>query len=315
MSSVGSKSKKEAYDKTFSKPENSNVMEYAYFPGCSLDATAREYDISFRATASAVDIRLREIPGWICCGSTPAYLTDSILASVLSIKNLIWPEKENLNVITPCASCFSRLTLANMKVQSNTETLSKINRIINSDYQGRVRILNTLDVLGRAEVLEIIKHRTKKKLSGLKVACYYGCLLTRPRKIDVPDAENPDSMDKICAAAGAETVEWPHKTECCGAGFSISKTEIVIKLTHDILKMAKAAGADCIAVACPLCQVNLDMRQKRIEKGYKIKIDLPIMYVTQITGLALRIPGKDLGLNKLIVEPYELLKRKGLLDD
>lgn len=287
-------------------------MEYAYFPGCSLDSTAREYDISFRATASAVDIRLEEIPDWICCGSTPAYLTDSTLAAVLPIKNLIWPEKENLDVVAPCASCFSRLKLANLEVQSDIEMLSKINRIINGNYQGRVRILNTLDVLGKAEVLETIKHKVKRNLSGLKVACYYGCLLTRPQKIDVPDAENPDSMDKICAAVGAEAVDWPHKTECCGAGFSISKTEIVIKLTHDILEMAKAARADCIAVACPLCQANLDMRQKRIENEYKTKFNLPVMYITQITGLALGIPGKNLGLDKLIVEPYELLKRKGL---
>lgn len=289
-------------------------MKYAYFPGCALESTAKEYDISSRTIFAKLNIDLYEIPDWTCCGSTPSHQVSNQLSVALPIKNLIWPEKEGLNVVAPCASCFSRLKLSNLKVQNDLCLLDEINKIIGNDYQGKVKILNILDVLNQEVVLDTIKKSIKKKLSGLKTACYYGCLLTRPREIvDAVSIENPVSMDNICETLGAEPLEWPYKTECCGASFSITSPEIVIKLTHDILEMAKAAGADCVAVACPLCQSNLDMRQSKIEKEYNTKFNIPIVYITQLVGLALGIPYKELGLDKLIVEPYGVLETKGLL--
>ena len=289
-------------------------MKYAYFPGCALESTAKEYDISSRTIFAKLNIDLYEIPDWTCCGSTPSHQVSNQLSVALPIKNLIWPEKEKLDVVAPCASCYSRLKLSNITVQNDSKLRDKINQIIGDDYHGKVKIFNILDVLNQEVVLDTIKKNIKKNLSGLKIACYYGCLLTRPREIvDAVSIENPVSMDNICKTLGAEPLEWPYKTECCGASFSITSPEIVIKLTHDILEMAKAAGADCVAVACPLCQSNLDMRQSKIEKEYNTKFNLPIVYITQLVGLALGIPYKELGLDKLIVEPYRVLETKGLL--
>jgi heterodisulfide reductase subunit B len=158
-----------------------------------------------------------------------------------------------------------------------------------------------------------IAQTIRRPLAGLKVACYYGCLLTRPPEItNFDDAENPTLMDRLMETAGATALEWPHKTECCGASYSITDASIVLELSNEILAMAKAAGADCIATACPLCQLNLDMRQKDIEARFGRQYQLPVFYFTQLLGLAMGCPAEELSLGSLVVEPQELLAAKGI---
>lgn len=290
-------------------------MKYAYFPGCSLHSTSKEYDISTRAVAQALGIELCEIPGWVCCGASSAHVTLHYLSLVLPIKNLLITRSTGTNELAVCcAACFNRLKIANYIIQTDEEKRDKINELLKSQYEGEIQTKHFLEIIVKEYNLEKILEKVTHKLTGLKVACYYGCLLVRPSKImEFDDAENPQMMDKLITALGAESIDWPYKVECCGASFSLTKTDIVLKLGNDILQMAKESGADCLAVACPLCQSNLDLRQGEIEKKYGSKFNIPILYFTQLLGLALGIEAKKLGLKKHIVSPQNLLKEKELV--
>lgn len=290
-------------------------MKYAYFPGCSLHSSSKEYDISTRAVAQALGIELCEIPDWICCGASAAHVTLHSLSLVLPIKNLLITRSTGANELAVCcAACFNRLKIANYIIQTDEEKRDKINELLKSQYEGEIQTKHFLEIIVKEYNLEKILEKVTHKLTGLKVACYYGCLLVRPPKImEFDDAENPQMMDKLITALGAESIDWPYKVECCGASFSLTKTDIVLKLGNDILQMAKESGADCLVVACPLCQSNLDLRQGEIEKKYDSKFNLPILYFTQLLGLALGIEAKKLGLKKHIVSPQNLLKEKELV--
>jgi len=290
-------------------------VKYAYFPGCSLHSTAKEYDISARAVAGALGIELLEIPDWVCCGATPAHLTLHLLSLALPVKNLLAAKKlGNYEVATCCAACFSRLKIANKFMEDDLEHRGNVEEIVGAKYSGEVKVRHFLDILVNVFGLKNINQRVTKKLSGLKVACYYGCLLTRPPEVtQLDDLEDPHLMDDLMKIIGAEPVQWPYKTECCGASFSLTKTDIVLKLSGDILQMAQDEGAQAIVVACPLCQSNLDLRQGMINKQYKKKFNIPVFYFTQLLGLALGIEGTKLGLEKHLVNPLPLLREKGII--
>jgi len=289
-------------------------MRYAYFPGCSSLSTAKPYDMSAREISRSLGIDLVEIPDWICCGASSAHATSDLLSLALPATSLAKAEKMGLDVVTSCAACFSRLKVANKIMSSDSDRKRKVNQIIQDNYQGDIEVKHFLDVLVSEYGLKALEEEVRIKLRGLKVACYYGCLLTRPPKVmEFDDPEDPKSMDELVETLGAEPVSWPYKMECCGASLSISKPEIVIRLAHDILKMAKDEGAECIAVACPLCQSNLDLYQGDIKRKYGIEPNLPVLYFTQLVGLSLGISPKRLGLKKHMVNPFPLLKAKGLV--
>jgi heterodisulfide reductase subunit B2 len=207
------------------------------------------------------------------------------------------------------------LKIANKFMESDPVHREKVEEIVGAKYSGEVQVKHFLDILVNVFGLKNISQRVTKKLSGLKVACYYGCLLIRPPEVtQLDDLEEPHLIDDLMKTAGVEPVQWPYKTECCGASFSLTKTDIVLKLSGDILQMAHDEGAQAIVVACPLCQSNLDLRQGMINKKYKKNFNMPIFYFTQLLGLALGInPGK-LGLEKHIVSPLNLLKERGIVD-
>ncbi|MGA1825617.1 MAG: CoB--CoM heterodisulfide reductase iron-sulfur subunit B family protein [bacterium] len=285
-------------------------MKFAYYPGCSLHSTAKEYDISTRVVCKELGIELQEIPDWICCGSTPAHNKDFLLSLALPISNCIWAEKEGLDIIAPCASCYSRLKISSLEVKKDRELLERVNMTIDADYQGKINILSPLQVFSDRQSLELIMPRIKRDLSSLKVACYYGCLFSRPKEVTgIEDVENPDQMDRIMESIGAESIDWSHKTECCGASLAITQSNICQRLVGEIMDAALYAKADCIAVACPLCQSNLDLRQ---QKGGKSS--LPIFYITQLIGLALGISPSELGLRHLVILPHPLLLSKGIIN-
>lgn len=252
-------------------------------------------------------IELEEIPDWNCCGATSAHSLNRDLALALPLRNLAKAEAMGLDVVTPCAACFSRLKSASATAKSDPELLQRMADEYGISYKGTVNVHSLLSVVyGLGE--EEIKSHVKRELTGLKVAAYYGCLLLRPPDVaDFDDPENPESLDTIISSLGAEAVVWPYKTECCGASLSISKSDVVVKLAHDILSMAKQAGANCVATACPLCQGNLDMRQSDIEKKYGEKYGMPIFFFTQLMGLAFGLWEGDLGLKKLMVSPDAVL--------
>lgn len=286
-------------------------MKYAYFPGCSLHSTAKEYDLSAREVAFALGIELQEIPDWICCGATPAHITMHLLSLVLPVKNLLKAKAMgSYEVATCCAACFSRLKIADDFMQNNPEHRAKVNEIVGQNYQGEVKVRHFLDIIVNEYGLKNLQQKVVDKLSGLKVACYYGCLLTRPHEVtQLDDLEEPHLMDDLMKTIGVEAVSWPYKTECCGASFSLTRTDIVLKLSGDILQMAYDEGAQAIVVACPLCQSNLDLRQAAIKKKFKKDFDMPIFYFTQLLGLSLGIDPKKLGFDKHIVNPAKLLEK------
>jgi heterodisulfide reductase subunit B len=289
-------------------------LEYAYFPGCSPQGSAREYDRSARAVCGRLGIGLSEIPDWICCGSHPAHIFHEILSIALPVKSLLNAKGMGGDVLTLCPSCFNSLKTANLKMRSDSTIRERVNRVLQGDYRGELRVRHLLEVLGNDYGDERLKDKIEKPLDGLKVVSYYGCLLARPKEIvNFDDAEDPVMMDELLRLAGAETIPWPYKTECCGMSFALSRPEIVIRLSGNILTMAKESGAECIVVGCPLCHANLDMRQSEIERDRGIELGLPIFYFTQLLGLGLGIPPEDLGLKRHIVNPYPLLRRKGLL--
>ncbi|MDO8588530.1 MAG: CoB--CoM heterodisulfide reductase iron-sulfur subunit B family protein [Armatimonadota bacterium] len=285
-------------------------MKYAFFPGCSLESTARDFQMSTLAVAQALGIELQEIPDWSCCGSSPAHSTDALLAASLPARNLAAARRLEKDVVVCCAACYSRLAAANKALADDENLRIEVSKVIGEMYGGTVRVRHFLQVLREDLGIAEIRKLVTRSLGGLRVACYYGCLLTRPRELSiVSDPEDPQLMEELLAAAGATPVEWPFKTECCGASFSITRTDTVKRLSGEILKMAKESGADCVVVACPLCQNNLDLRQADIAAAIGKEIGLPVFYFTQLLGRALGLSDEALGIGKLMTSPEKVLAR------
>ncbi len=290
------------------------MTRYAYFPGCSLSSSASDYHLSLNYVMKALGIDLVEVRDWVCCGASSAHATSHLLSIALPVLNLSHAEKDGFDkLIAPCPTCLSRFKTANAELERDDDLRKKIHEIFDDQYQGKVKACHPLQVF-----LEIgfdkIRERIRKKMKGLKVACYYGCTLTRPpHTAQFDNVEDPQSMDDIVRALGGETIDWSYKTECCGASMTFTRSDIVLKLSNDLLREAKEAGADAIAVACPLCQANLDARQGQIGEAYQAHYEIPILYFTQLMGLAFGAYPKEVGLQKLITSPREALGAAGVI--
>jgi heterodisulfide reductase subunit B len=285
-------------------------MRYAYFPGCSAESTARDMHQSTLAVARALGIELVEPKGWTCCGATAGHQTDPFLAVSLPAANLAKVQDLKLDMVVSCAACFSRMKVANHEITAHPGMRDQVGQALERDYDGSVNVRHFLEVLLDDVGLKAVSRAVKKPLKNLKVACYYGCLLVRPPKIlKFDDPENPTSLDRLVKAMGGQSLDWPCKVECCGGGLSLSRTDVVVNLTDSILDMACQAGADCIAVSCPMCQVNLDLRQQDINKQTGKNYHLPILYITQLLGLSLGLRPDDLGFEKLMVPASTVLEK------
>ena len=291
-----------------------SALRYSYYPGCSLHASAREYDLSTRSLFRALGITLTEVPDWLCCGATPAHNVDELLSLSLCAKNLALAKDVEGDLAVACASCFSRLKTTQHHLAKNDIKRRQVEKAIDAPFAQGKAVRHLLDILAADVGLERLSAATQKPLSGLKVACYYGCLLTRPPEVSqLDDCETPTIMERVIAAAGAETVDWSHRMECCGANFTLSRPGVILNLSGQILASARDAGADCLMVACPLCHGNLDIRQQGIEKACRERFDLPVFYLTQLLALAVGAPSAGLGFDSMMVSPLPLLKKKKLL--
>lgn len=283
-------------------------MKFSYYPGCTLHSTAVEYDTSTKAVCRVLGIELVPIPGWACCGATSAHSVNELLAYALpahTINNADQPA-----IIAPCAACYNRLRYTDYALNGNVELRRRVEEVLGKPYKTGVAIRHLLDVIANDISIADIKNLVKTPLTGLRVVCYYGCLLTRPRAVAAfDDMEEPRAMDRLMAACGAEVSDWPHRTLCCGAAFSLSRTDIVYRMTGKILAAAARAGADAVVVACPMCQSNLDLRQKKIRHDIKLPREIPCVYFTQLLGLAFNIPVKELAFDKLLVNPSTIIKK------
>jgi heterodisulfide reductase subunit B2 len=276
----------------------------AYYPGCSLHSTARELDESFRATAEALDLRLLEIPGWVCCGNSAVHSTNRLLGAALPVNELA--KVEQLmgleSVAVPCAACFSRFMAGNHEMK-DPETAADILAVVGHPYEGSVKVRNLVDVYHDEIGLPTLEAQALRPFDGLRVACYYGCLLSRPPKVTLAeDPEYPTHMDEVVEAIGCKAVQWNYKTDCCGASLALCEQDMVVDLTRRILRDARDCGAEAVAVACPLCQVNLDTRQGGIAKKYGDWQHMPIIYLSQLVGRAIGVSDAQLGLKKHMVD-------------
>ncbi|WP_027363903.1 CoB--CoM heterodisulfide reductase iron-sulfur subunit B family protein [Desulfotruncus alcoholivorax] len=285
-------------------------MRYAYFPGCCDHTSGREYDISTRALCHALDVELVEIPGWSCCGSTPGHSTSHLLGIALAARNLALVAEMGLDCTASCAACYQRLAMANVEMQNDPRLCEKINWITGKTYHGGVKVKSIVEIIAELNPEQIIS-RLVKPLENLKIAVYYGCLMVRPKAVQVDDPENPLVMDHLLEAVGAKTVDWGSKTECCGASLAISNDDVVLKLTSKILADAARAGADCIATGCPLCHFNLDMRQKKINQVFGTDYQLPVFYFTQLIGLAIGLTPDNLSFNTHFIDTSKVLELVG----
>ncbi len=290
-------------------------MKIAYYPGCSLHSTGIEYDLSTKQVCRELGIELVEVKDWICCGSTPAHEYDELMSLALPAKNLALAVQtdESKQICAPCASCYSRLKFTQARLKD--EKLRKdVEYVIDTKFPENIEILNILDVIVEKSVLDTVASKVVRNLGGIKVACYYGCLMTRPPKITGKEQfENPTDMESVIETLGAETLDWNRKTFCCGASFALTQTDVVLELTRKVLADAESVGADVISVGCPLCHANLDGRQQQINNKFEASFNIPILYFTQLIGLALGIKAKDLGLFKHLTEVDDFLKERELI--
>ena len=267
-----------------------------YYPGCSLHGGGRELDMSLRAVCRVAGVELREVDDWSCCGATAAHNLSHELAVALPCRNLALAEEQGLTeLLAPCAACFSRLKGTNVRLARNAELAGRMREITGHDYRGTVRVLNLNEFVARL-LAEGLAAKLPSPLA-LKVAAYYGCLLSRGQDIvEGQDAENPNGMEAALQAAGCQVVDWNLATECCGGGFSMSLTAAVTSLSGAILRDARSAGAQAIVTACPMCHSNLDMRQKGMG-DFEGASRMPVLYLTEVLGLAAGLEPKALGLN------------------
>jgi heterodisulfide reductase subunit B len=277
-------------------------MTLGFYPGCSLKGSSREYAESVLAVAKAFDIAIEEIQDWNCCGATAAHNMNRELSLALPARILSLAEKQGLTeIVVPCAACYSRLTVTQHELAADQTLKARISEVNGMEYKGSVTILNIIQMLDKY-ITPRLEGKVVKPFNK-KVACYYGCLLVRPHEILKFDREeDPQSMDELMLKAGATPIDWAFKTECCGAGLSVSRTHSVGKLSGLIVGDAKDRGAEAIIVACPMCHSNLDMRRKEINEYLGEKVDIPVLYVTQALGLAIGLDKKELGLNRHFVK-------------
>jgi heterodisulfide reductase subunit B len=286
-------------------------MKVSYYPGCSLEGTAKsDYAESLHAISKAFDLQLEEVPDWHCCGASAAHSINHRASIELAGNILLQAEKlPHQDLLVPCPMCFNRLkTAANALKQEHAQNYRM------SLDEGVPNIWGFAEYFSTGPMLEQISQKVTNPLKDLKVVCYYGCMANRPPEItEAEDHENPQIMERILDKLGATVIDWPYKTDCCGASMVLSKPGIVHVLVGKLYDMARRAGADAVVVTCQMCQMNLDMYQAQIEETWEKKFDLPIYYFSELIGLACGIKGAEKWISKHITESLSLLNKIGLI--
>jgi len=285
-------------------------MKVSYYPGCSLEGTALDYAASIAAVAAMLDLSLAEIEDWNCCGASAAHSIESHLALTLPARNLALAEIAGLDVVVPCALCFNRLKAAEKALGGRGPQGGGIG----VSYQGGIKIWDLLEYFTQEDLLSKLARKMVKSLTGLKAVGYYGCLVARPPAVTgKADYENPQNMEKLLVVLGASPLDWSHKTDCCGAGLAVARPDLIDTLVERLYDRALQAGAECLVVSCQMCQANLDLYQERISRKSGQDYYLPILYFTELMGLALGHPEVQQWLARHLVDPRPLLEKRGLI--
>lgn len=284
-------------------------MKYLYYPGCSLKSSGKLYEDSLLAVFKELGIEVQELEDWNCCGATNYMAINESFAIDITARNLALAEIQGGGeLIAPCAACYMGLLKTQNYLATDPELKDKVCRKLTAEglhCDIKVKVRHPLDVLVNDIGMEAIKKCVKTQLGGVKVACYYGCQLIRPFAT-FDNAHDPQTMDKITRACGAEPVDWPIKTRCCSGSMTNTMTHIGLSMNFELLKEAKLRGADVILTACPLCQFNLECFQGKISRKFHEDVRIPVMYFSQFMGLAFGLSKKEIGLNRMLSPELKL---------
>jgi len=282
-------------------------VEYSYYPGCSAHSTGLELGLSTEAIFRHLDLKLTELTDWNCCGATSAHSLSHTLSLALPARNLGIAQEAGHDLVVPCAACYNRLRSADYAMRRDEEVRAEIEAAANMTFTGTVAVRPLLAVVAEDLGLPKLRENVVRPLAGLKLVSYYGCLLVRPPAVvqfDNPD--DPQVMPSIARTLGAEVLPWSHATDCCGGGVSLTRADIVENLVGKLADRAREAGAQAFVTACPLCQTNLEMRQRGKNK-------LPSFYFTELMGLAFGLPDVEKWWTKHLIDPRPLLRSLGLV--
>jgi len=277
-------------------------MELGYYPGCALHGSSGDYEMSVRACLAALGVRLCELDDWICCGATAAHALNHKLAVALPARNLALAERDGYpQLLAPCPMCSMELLKARQAIAADEALRREMSEIVELDVRGTTQVWNIIQVFQEIGYERIVQAAVRR-LEEFRPACYYGCLLTRPPEtLRFDDCEQPRSMETLLEMLGAAPVEWNYRTECCGAGLTLANEETVLDLAHRILTNAEAHGANCLVVACPMCHVNLDMKQSAVNRRFGTGHEMVVYYLSDLVGLALGYDQRQLGVDRHFV--------------
>lgn len=292
-------------------------MKICYYPGCTLKNHAENFEDSTICSLNSIGVEVEELSRWNCCGTVFSLTTDDLIHHVAPIRNLIRVKEANYDkVMTVCAMCYNTLKRANERIKSDPESMDILNNFMDREevqYDGNVKVFHLLEFLKDEIGFENLAKKVVKPLKKLKIASYYGCLLVRPKEIGLDDMENPSILDDLMEILGADPVDFPYKTECCGAYQTVDKPDIIADRTNKILTSAIERGAEIVVVSCPLCAFNLDQRQKQTVEKYPEFKHIPVLYFTQPLAIALGCSEETLRFDLNFIDPKPILKEKGLI--
>ena len=284
-------------------------MQYSYYPGCTLHSSAKEFDHSTIEVAEALDIELIELKDWNCCGATSAHSSSEKLTLALPARNIFLAEREGRDLIVPCAACYNRVKYSQVILQDDPELRQELKELFSGgNGKESIEAMHLLEIFRDENLVAKVREKTTNPLKDLKAVCYYGCLLVRPPKLlNFDDPENPQIMDTLMEAIGVTVLDWSYKVDCCGAGLSLTRPEVIAELVGTLLRMAEDAGGECIITACPMCHANLDMKQESVNQQLESEFNIPIFYFTELMGIAFGISKAESWVEKHFVD--------ALLDD
>jgi len=272
-------------------------MDLAYYPGCSLYQSAKLYNHQTKLVFAILDLKLKELEDWSCCGATSAGKINDFMAVALPARNLGIAESSGLaELVIPCSACYSRTKVAQKQLEDFPLLKNEINIELSHKVKGGIKVSSALEVLNKAISGSKFKSMSLQKLEGYNPACYYGCMNTRfPYDVPIADnVENPQAMETILKTIGVTSLDWNYKTLCCGASSIIYNPESSLDLMAKIMRDAVSRDADCFVVNCPMCQMNMESQQEHYCEKHGIKERLPVYFITELLGLALGLSKEDL---------------------
>lgn len=287
------------------------MKQYAYFPGCSLEKIALSYHISSMESSKKLGIELKELEDWNCCGATTYFHVDQLLANTLVARNLAIAEKAGMDLVAPCSACYKNAYFTNKYMKEDPDLAEHINYALEADnlhFNGNIDVKHLMDVFVHEVGTEEIREKVTNPLEGLKVAAYYGCQIVRPRK-NGENVENPQFFEELISAIGAEPVNFADRLRCCGGSLIMTSRHAALDMVKNILQNAVENQAEVIVTACPLCQINLECYQIQVNEEFGTNYSVPVLYFTQLLGIALGVPQKQMGFGKEFISAIPFLSR------